>query len=248
MTLNSNSRTNCRGCAFCGTYGLEETDQALTTPEAIKNKANDIQAELQSDLSSLESIGIVTGCFPNEDRLVDHLLMIRQIFAENGFAGELQYIGSQLKTPEKIKQVAESGPFALYLTVESFQKRQQLMKKTKSSLTLESGRKVLAAAQSLGAETSFLYIAGLDDHQAMREQFPLYKSLVSRLPQVQTFQAYNPQQLNLRNQEADRIEYFLQTRKIVEKTFPNLLPIAGNNYRSLWFTSYANQHLKPATI
>lgn len=248
LTLNSNSRSNCRGCSFCGTYELEEADKALTTPEAIREKTEAIQTELKTDLSALESIGIVTGCFPDENKLVKNLLMIRQVFAENGFTGELQYIGSQLRTPEKIKEVAAAGPLALYLTVETFQRRQQLMKKTKSSIDLDGGRKLLATAKSLGVDTSFLYIAGLDDHQAMRQQFPLYRDLINRLPQVQTFQAYNPQQLNLRHQEANSIEYFLKTRKIVEQAFPNLRPIAGNNYRSLWFTSYAGHHLKPVTI
>ncbi|GAB4026596.1 MAG: hypothetical protein Fur0011_2730 [Candidatus Microgenomates bacterium] len=39
LTLNSNSRSNCRGCAFCGTYSLEDDDRALTTPEALRRKA-----------------------------------------------------------------------------------------------------------------------------------------------------------------------------------------------------------------
>jgi len=238
LTLNSNSRSMCRGCSFCGTYSLENDDQALTKPNALRKKAESLSRELGSDLSALESVGVVTGCFSNERRLVDHLMMIRQIFGEFGFRGELRYIGSQLRSAEALREVISSGPFALYLTVEAFERREKLMKRTKSSLNLESGRHALETARKMGAETCFLYIAGLDSHDAMHKEFPLYVPSLTRLPQVQTFQAYVPGQATLRYPGAASIEYFLKARKIVERTYPHLLPIAANNFRGLWFAKY----------
>lgn len=248
LTLNSNSRSNCRGCTFCGTYSLEDDDKALTTHDALRRKAALLQEELGQSLAVLESVGIVTGCFPSEQKLVDHILMIRQVFAEFGFTGEIGYIGSQLRSLEAMARVISSGPFALYLTTEVFQRREQLMKRAKASLDLDSGRAVLAQAKDLGAETSFLYIAGLDSHESMLEQFPLYQPVLTRLPQVQTFQAYAPEQISLRRPEAANIEYFLQTRKIVEKIYPDILPIATNNFRSLWYTTYGNQDLPRSKV
>jgi len=67
LTLNSNSRSNCRGCAFCGTYSLENDDKALTTPDALRRKAEILQLESGKSLSELESVAIVTGCFPSEE-------------------------------------------------------------------------------------------------------------------------------------------------------------------------------------
>lgn len=252
LTLNSNSRSNCKGCAFCGTYSLEDDDKALTKPEALRRKAQLLHEALQEEsrggLSSLESVGVVTGCFPNEEKLVEHLMMIREVFSEFGFDGEIRYIGSQLRSFEAMKRVIESGPFALYLTVEAFDRRDQLMKRTKASLDLESGKKVLQQAKDLGAETSFLYIAGLDSHETMEEQFKAYAPVLTRLPQIQTFQAYVPKQTKLRRDDAGHIEYFLRARKIVEEAFPYLLPIAENNFRSLWYTRYADTELPNVKI
>lgn len=248
LTLNSNSRSKCRGCAFCGTYSLEDDDRALTTPEALRRKAKMLQVESGVPLSELESVGVVTGCFPSEEELVHHLMMIRETFAEFGFNGELRYIGSQLRSQEALESVIAAGPFALYLTVEVFERRAQLMKRSKASLDLEGGKDLLRRAKQLGAETSFLYIAGLDSHEAMEAQFPTYTPLVTRLPQIQIFQVYVPEQKKLRRAEAGNIEYFLKTRKIVESYFPHLLPISANNYRSLWYTTYGNQELENSEI
>lgn len=248
LTLNSNSRSKCRGCAFCGTYSLEDDDKALTTSEAVRRKAQMLQIESGTSLSELESVGIVTGCFPSEKKLLEHLMMIRETLAEFGFKGELRYIGSQLRSQVALERVISAGSFALYLTVEAFERREQLMKRTKASLDLESGKDLLRMAKQLGAETSFLYIAGLDSYKAMETQFPTYASLLTRLPQIQTFQAYVPEQVKLRRPEAGNIEYFLKTRKIVEAAFPHLLPIAADNYRSLWYTTYGNQKLPNSEI
>lgn len=244
LTLNSNSRSICRGCSFCGTYSLEDDDKALTKPDALRKKAESLSEELGNSLSSLESVGVVTGCFPNERRVVNHLMMIRQVFGEFGFKGEIRYIGSQLRSEDALREIINSGPFALYLTVEAFERREKLMKRTKASLDLDGGRRTLEVAKKMGAETCFLYISGLDSHEAMQREFPLYAPLLTRLPQVQTFQAYTPGQAILRYPDATRVEYFLKTRKIVEKAFPNLLPVAASNFRSLWYTKY-DQHALP---
>lgn len=248
LTLNSNSRSNCRGCAFCGTYSLEDDDKALTTHGALRRKAEILQVESGKLLSELESVAIVTGCFPSEEKLVNHLMMIRETFAEFGFSGESRYIGSQLRSQEALERVISTGPFALYLTVEIFERREQLMKRTKASLNLEGGKDLLSRAKQLGAETTFLYIVGLDSHKTMEAQFPTYAPLLTRLPHIQTFQVYVPEQIKLRRPEAGNIEYFLRTRKIVEEAFPNLLPIAANNFRSLWYTTYRNKELANSEI
>lgn len=244
LTLNSNSRSKCRGCSFCGTYSLENDDEALTNPNALRKKAKLLLTDLGHDFSTLESVGIVTGCFPNEKSVVNHLIMVRQVFSEFNFRGEIRYIGSQLRSDEALQKVVSSGPFALYLTIETFGRREKLMKKSKASLSLERGRRVLATAKKMGAETSFLYIAGLDEHKTMEREFPLYAPLLTRLPQIQIFQVYTPDQIKLRHPDAARVEYFLKNRQIAEQAYPDLRPIAANNFRSLWYTKYG-QYLLP---
>ena len=243
LTLNSNSRSNCRGCTFCGTYSLEDDDKALTDKGSLRRKAQELVKDKGSDFTDLKSIGVVTGCFPDETKLVDHLVMIREVFSEFGFNGELQYIGSQIRTEESLKKLSEMGKFAIYLTVEAFQNREKLMKRTKASLTLESGRELLKLAKTYGIETSFLYIVGLDSLEKMTEEFPKYKDVITRLPQAQTFQAYVPAQMKEVNSGAYSMDYFLKARKIIEASYPDLAPKGYLNYRSLWYTKYGDHDL-----
>jgi hypothetical protein len=77
----------------------------------------------------------------------------------------------------------------------------------------------------------------------MEREFPLYAPLLTRLPQIQIFQVYAPDQIKLRHPDAARVEYFLKTRQIVEQAYPDLRPIAANNFRSLWYTKYGQSLL-----
>lgn len=137
----------------------------------------------------------------------------------------------------------DQGPFALYLTVKAFRRRERLMKKVKASLDLEGGRRLLEEASGLGAETSLLYIAGLDPLVAMTEEFPKYSQLLTRLPLVQTFQVYNSDQIQWRDPIAAHLTYYLHARRIVEDVFPDQLPDTLSNYRSLWYTTYSDKNL-----
>lgn len=248
LTLNSNSRSHCKGCAFCGTYSLSDQDEALTTKDAFKKKLYILEEELQSDLSNLQSVAVVTGCFPSEEKLLEHLLAVRQTFGERGFKGEIRYIGSQLRSDEKLKRMLETGPFALYLTVELFERREQFMKRIKASLDLERGRDLLGRAKALGAETTYLYIVGLDSLEAMVRELPKYSDVLTRLPLAQTYQLYLPEQITLRNTKASSLDYFLQARQLFEESYPNLLPDGVSNFRSLWYTQYNGKPLPNAPI
>lgn len=248
LTLNSNSRSHCRGCAFCGTYNLSDQDEPLTNKGVLRKKVDSLQEELQSDFSKLQSIGIVTGCFPTEEELLKHLLKIREIFGEKGFRGEIRYIGSQLRSDNALEMMAKSGPFALYLTVETFERREQLMKKTKASLTLEKGRELLVKAKAKGIETTYLYIVGLDSLETISAKLPEYSDLITRLPLAQTYQLYTPSQITLRHPEASSLDYFLRARKLFEAFYPNLIPDATANFRSLWYSEYNGIPLPNAPI
>lgn len=249
LTLNSNRRSVCYGCEFCGTYSLEPTDKNnLTIPSAMKQKAEDLLCSgMVEDFSKLESIGIVTGCFHNEQRLLEHLLMVRDVFGEFGFKGEIRYIGSQLTTQASLDTLAaeNNDGFALYLTVECFERRTSLMRPKKSSVTLEKGRRILKWAKERGMETSLLYILGLDSLEAINKEFPNYVELLTRHPLINVFQIYIPGHLRLRDIEAHKMDYYLKARAILEKIFSKgEWPQGYDNYRSLWFTSYNQKPLR----
>lgn len=240
LTINTNSRANCHGCMFCGTYSLENDESPpLLTLEALEQKAKELATECPTgDLSELERIGVVTGCFASERKLADHLKLLREAFGKYGFDGTIQYVGSQLRSSEIIHELVADGEFALFVTLEAFTRRTMLMKKLKSSLTLDLARNVMGEAKAAGAETNFLYIAGLDPLPDMEREFPTFADVLTRAPQIQTFQAYTPNQLILRDCEAGSMDYFLKTRGVVEQAYPNLPPTPAHNFRSLWFTAY----------
>ena len=207
LTLNSNSRSICRGCDFCRTYDLKREDAPLTEVEHLEKRASELAQEIGGDFSKVDAIGIVTGCFPNEDIIVNHIRLIRKVFSQIGFRGEIQYIGSQIKNETSIASLLEDGPFALYLTLEVFSRREVLMKKQKSSLNLPESRRLLKAAKNMGGESSFLYIAGLDPMSVIRDELPQLADVVTRFPQLQTYQLYTPDQIGLRDHEADSLDY-----------------------------------------
>lgn len=235
LTLNSNLRSTCRGCGFCRTYDLPKDDEALLDVTKIEKKAVSFCEETGSDLSKIEALGVVTGCFPDEEGAVNHLLLLRSVFREYGFRGEIQYVGSQIRTPGSISRLLETGPFSYYLTLECFQRRDTLMKQTKASLALDQGKQLLSAAKKLGAETSFLYIAGLDDFESIRVGFSDFSQAVTRMPLIQTFQLYQPEQIVLRHSDAQKLDYYLRTRILAESIFSGLIPDIDLNYRGLWF-------------
>ena len=236
LTLNSNSRSICRGCDFCRTYSLESDDKPLTEVEILEKRASELCRETGGDFSKVDAIGVVTGCFPAEDAIVDHIRLIRKVFSQIGFKGEIQYIGSQIRTESSLARLIEDGPFALYLTLEVFSRREALMKKQKSSLDLSESRRLLKAAKDMGGESSFLYIAGLDTMSVIRDELPQFGNVVTRFPQLQTYQLYTPDQIALRAPEAGSLDYYLRLRQLAEEVFPRLHPVTFYNYRGLWYS------------
>ena len=245
LTINTNSRANCHGCMFCGTYSLENDEsKPLLTLDLLRAKAEELCKDTPTgDLSEVEKVGVVTGCFPNQLKLGAHLSLIRQAFSEYGFAGELQYVGSQLRDEQIIRGLLSEGDLSLYITLEAFTRRTMLMKRTKSSLTLDDAVELMGTAKDAGADTSYLYIAGLDPLDDMEREMPRFNDVLTRMPNIQIFQAYTPDQLPILQPDAQRLDYFLQAREIAESAYPELRPIPALNFRSLWYTAYRGMML-----
>lgn len=237
LTLNSNMRSLCKGCNFCGTYSLTSREDSLVEEGALEKEVIRIMPE-KGSYEDVEKIGIVTGCFPSESTIVKHIKDVRRIFSKYGFNGEINYIGSQIRSKEALMELVNDGPFTLSLTLEIFSRREELMKKQKASLTLEGAKEILARARQLGAETNFLYILGLDPLDIFEKRLPEFSDLVTRLPQFQTFQLYTPDQVVYRDPEASTLDYYLAARKIAESVFPDKKPILDLNYRGLWYGKY----------
>jgi hypothetical protein len=246
ITLNSNSRSNCKGCRFCGTYSLTSEEQDLTSEKNLEKKIKSLMADGKfSDFSGFSNMGVVTGCFGSEAETLNHLLMLKRVFSQYGYDGEIAYIGSQIRSKGVIDRLAKEGNYGLYLTVECFERRNEIMKPTKASLQLEQGRNVLDYAKNNGLNTSFLYIMGLDSLESIKTEFPKYVDVLTRHPVINLMQNYVPEHEKLRSAEARNMDYYFKARTIIEDIFKNtdLRPRLWENYRSPWFKNYAGEKI-----
>jgi len=252
LTLNSNSRSQCIGCKFCGTYNLSSDDKQPLTDESYLLaylKAIRDRAKL-TDFSTLEEVAVCTGCFQSENDLVEHLLMLKKILSEFNFTNEIKYIGSQLVSRDKIKLLKDKlGRFSLYFTVECFTHRDELLRPEKK-LDLNLIKSILTSAKNIGVATSIVYILGLEDLKAVAEGMDLFKNSLTRYPVINVMQNYLTDQENLKITEAKKLDYYLKARRIIEEIYQDsgFKPQLWEGYRSLWYTTHNDLPLTGAKI
>ncbi len=240
ITFNSNSRSKCKGCAFCGTYSLSEDDTFdFSKKENVQDYFNALMKSKGIEgMNKIENVTLCTGCFDTEDALYDHIMLLNESFKELGFNGSINYIGSQLRDYDKIASLSkEVGDFGIYLTIEKFLDREKFMKPEKSSLTLPKAKELLEYCSSIGVTNTFLYILGLEDLDTVKKYFDYYKDSINKFPIVQVFQDYTPYQEAFRCEEAKDVEYYLKGRQIIDDTFKDksLNPKLWENFRGLYY-------------
>ena len=240
VTFNSNSRSKCVGCKFCGTYSLTDEDVLdFNTESNIKDYFTKLLIENNIEsMRNIENVTICTGCFETEDKLIEHLLLVNKTFKNMNFDGSLNYIGSQLRDYDKIKMLSkEIDDFGLYLTIEKFLDREKFMRPEKASLTIDKAKELLEYCSSLGMTTTFLYILGLENLETVEYYFKYLKDSVNKFPIIQVFQNYIPSQEKYRCDEAKDIEFYIKARKIIDEIFKDkkdMRPKEWECFRSLY--------------
>lgn len=248
LTLNSNMRSRCQGCTFCGTYNLDPDDRIDMSDE---NKiaaflTTFLQDNHMDSLKDLVRVTICTGCFSNESELVGHILTVSKVFKDFGFNKRIRYIGSQIRTEEAMDLIKSKLPyFSLSLTVECFSNREQRMRKEKASLDMTEILKVLKRAKEHDFSTNYLYIVGLDELNVLKTGISKLTPYINRMPIFQVMQNYIGEHEVQRVEEAKGLEYYLKARKIIEEQFSNteLHPRSWENYRGLFYTMYQDKSL-----
>lgn len=253
MTLNSNMRSQCKGCTFCGTYNLRPEDLCdLTNTDSLKRYIEQVLEENKMDnLAQIEGITVCTGCFKTERDVVNHLKLLKSTLKEYQFNKKLKYIGSQIRSDWALQEISdEIGDFSLFITTEKFTGREKIMRPEKANLNLEKTIELLDKSINYGFDSTFLYILGLEDLNTFKEYLNYLAPHVNKFPLVQIFQDYNKNQENYRIDEAKNIDYYLIARKILEDTFDNkdFKPESWENYRSLYYTKYKNKPYKSVRI
>ena len=103
----------------------------------------------------------------------------------------------------------------------------------------------MSVAKSLGIETTFAYIAGVDDLSAISENFAYFFNVCTRFPVVNIFQIQTDLQAQALFDGAKNLEYYLQTRRAIESAFfnSNMRPRRWENYRPLWYREFHGEFL-----
>lgn len=236
LCFNPNNRSSCSGCRFC--YQAKSNDKQNISDGMLKNVFEVwLQHNNLKDLSHLEQVSVVTGCFKNESVAVDYLIKLREVLLLLGFKNEILFFGI-ISNILNIQRLAHIKPLQLCFTIECFENRDYFLRE-KKNLQLNQIKVLMQKSIDEGIKTTFSYIVGLDALDTFKENILLYKDCVNSFPIFSLFQT-NKERIKYRNEEALNIEYYLQCRKYVETIFntTDLLPNSWNNYRSLWRTCY----------
>ena len=246
LTLNTNARSSCRGCNFCGTYSLEAEDkERLLDKIILEHRVSKILSEKgEADCSNLYRVSICTGCFGSEEKAVKHLINVNDVLNKLNFKGDLRYIGSEIVSEQAIDSIANHiEKFALSFTAEVFARRGEILRPNKARISIDDIKRVLCNIGNRGFEANILYVLGLDPLQVLIDGFEELFPYMNHFPIVNLFQIYSPEQALLKDTEANRIEYYLKARKALENIYKNstLRPESWENYRPLWYLSFAKE-------
>ncbi|WP_432832890.1 hypothetical protein [Dactylosporangium sp. CA-092794] len=243
LTLNTHSRSICTGCLFCPNVLEDAADATLKTERQLADLLEWVQADNGwPDLSGVEVITVCTGCFQTPAAAIAHMVAVRRAAARYGFTGRLHLLSSVIRNRDDLEQLAgQTAPFHLTLTLECFTRRNLLLKDTKASLTLDDACRIMDDCADLGMQADFTYVAGLDPIDATVAGLRRLAGHATTFPRIQVFQAHNQYMRAARDAQAEPLEYYLQVRTEVEGAFAGrgLAPRSWENYRPLWYSSYA---------
>lgn len=246
LNINSNCRSDCRGCRFCGTYSQDAEDKIplLQTKELSEYLSNIFGQQQISRLTDLKEIAICTGCFKTEREALDHLLMINDYCRQQNIRPNIKYIGMQLQSLDVLKEIRNDlSSFSYYLTLECFSRRRKLLRPSKAQIDLIQATGILDRARANNIKTTFLYILGLDSLRVIKKNFKRLAPHINCFPVINLMQNFVPEQNDLRHRQAHRIEYYLKARKTFEEIFKaqSFRPIPWENYRGLWYLQFDDE-------
>ncbi|MFJ2195361.1 hypothetical protein [Streptomyces violaceusniger] len=246
LTLNPNARSRCVGCAFCPNTLEAAADPRLSEERDLRELLAVLgEQHPRRDLTEVREVTVSTGCFEREPAAVDHLRALRSVLVEYGVEARLGFLTSVLRSQQAFEELADVGPFVLRLTAECFTRRDLLLKASKAVLTSTWMPDVLGRAVAAGHGSSFTYIVGLDDFDALRNGVAALAPYVTEFPNFQVYQAHNRIMAGLRASGAQELEYYLHARTEIEQILKptGLRPAAWECYRPLWYFTFAGETL-----
>lgn len=252
LNLNPVSKSLCHGCKFCHTIlqKAKDREENLQSESTLKRFIKTwLKRYKVSDLSHLIQVAIVSGCFGNEQKVMEYLKMLRNILNEYNFKGELFYYGSEITTEKSLNEMKKLKPFALCLSWEVFKNRKYWTKDIKARITIKDAKRILASAKEKGFRTNFSYMLGLESFEIIQKGFKELIPYVNSFPVINIFQVHRGQK-KLRYPDAWDIDYYIKARKMIEKMFKDMdiKPRIWENYRCLWYLNFAKETLNDIRI
>lgn len=249
LNLNSRSRSNCGGCTACIHNDKNLYDETVLRDKKGLHIKEDLEEFFDSKnilVQDLVQIAVVTGLFHSERNVVDHMKLVHDVASRRGFEGELMYFGCEVNSEDALKELSELGKFQLIYAYDNFTKRNKILNPSKGKLTIEDAIRTLELAQKYGIDTTISYISGIDSLVKMKEGFTKLKEYMTQFPIINIYQTQTNLQVGIMDPEASILEYYLESRKELEKIFQNkdYLPKRWSNYRPLWYKIYQNQELE----
>jgi hypothetical protein len=246
LNINPNSRTSCFGCHFCYTaYQVPHDRKRLKTESDLRDFFEDwLLKYALTSLSHLIQISVVTGCYEGSEDLFQFLRTLKKVLAEYQFTGKIFYLGSQITTKEQLECITEIQPFGICFSVETFERR-SLLRDKKRKMSLQDACESMDSAQNLGYEVNFTYIVGMESLRVMEYHFRCFKSHINKFPTINTLQMHKYHESILMDPDARRLEYYLETRRMLERLFAetSMRPLVWEDYRSLWFLTFDGKPL-----
>lgn len=246
LNLNSRSRSNCGGCKACVHNYHDFYDSTVIRDNTPLKTYDDINAffdQKKIDVEKLVQIAVVTGLFHGEKNVLEHMNLVNKVAKSRGFNGELMYFGCEVNSIDSLKNLAAIDNFKLIYALDNFTKRDSLLAKTKSLITLDKAKETLNNAKNLGIKTTISYIAGIDELKELGNGFILLKDSFTTFPIINIYQIQNSNQASILNEEARNLEYYILARMFLEKLFEGseMKPKRWENYRPLWYDYYENE-------
>lgn len=251
LTLNSNARSQCTGCVFCPNTLEASSDPRLAALADLDAYFAAIVTDFGlPDMSGVDTVTVCTGCFHYERLALDHLRKVRAAMTAHGCTGDIHFLTSVLTSERGLDQAAAIGPFHLTLTAECFSRRSLILKESKAKLTPAHMVEVLGAAKDRGIVTDFTYIVGLDPPDIAVEHLTQFARVTTTFPRFQVYQPHNDLMDVFAADGAREIEFYLRMRKEIERLFApaGRRPRSWENYRPLWYFSFADEPLSGSRI
>ena len=251
LTLNSNARSQCTGCVFCPNTLEESSDPRLASLADLDAYIAAIVEDFGlPDMSEVDTVTVCTGCFHYEHLALRHLREVRAAMSGHNCQGDIHFLTSVLTTPQGLDAAAGLGPFHLTLTAECFSRRSLILKESKARLTPEEMVKILGEAKDRGITTDFTYIVGLDAPEVAVPELTRMVPVTTTFPRFQVYQSHNDLMDVFVADGARQIEFYLRMRKEIERLYgpTGLRPRSWENYRPLWYFTFAGEPLSSPRI